>query len=181
MGLAMLSPDADEILANAGFDALMWALARPGTVQALPAAGFTAIIASLIDRECTFFTTQDDLSAQLAATGAKPARLGEADYVFAKLAAPHEIAPLARLKQGNLLYPDDSATLIVPARLGEGSRLQLSGPGIDGAAHVSIGGIDRSFWSLRETLVRYPLGFDLYAVDGMEVIGIPRSTKVEVL
>ena len=181
MSLAMLSPDADEIFANAGFDALMWALARPGTIQSLPAPGFSAIIASLIDRECTFHTTRTDLSAPLAATGARPVRLGEADYVFAGLATSHEIAPMERLKQGNLLYPDDSATLIVPARLGEGLRLKLSGPGIDGVAHVSIGGIDRAFWDLRETHVRYPLGFDLYVVDGSRVIGIPRSTKVEVL
>lgn len=181
MSVAMLSPDADEIFANAGFDALMWALARPGKVHTLPASGFTAIIASLIDRECTFYTTEHDLAAPLAATGARSVRLSEADYVFARLAASHEIAPMERLKTGNLLYPDESATLIVPARLGEGLRLRLSGPGIDGAVDVSIGGMDRGFWGLRETLVRYPLGFDLYVVDGNRVIGIPRSTKVEVL
>lgn len=181
MSLAMLSPDADEIFANAGFDALMWALARPGTIQALPSSSLTAIIASLIDRECTFYTTEHDLAAPLAATGARPVRLGEADYVFARLGESHEIAPMARLKTGNLLYPDESATLIVPARIGEGLHLKLSGPGVDGAVQVSIGGIDRAFWDLRETHIRYPLGFDLYVVDGNRVIGIPRSTKVEVL
>jgi alpha-D-ribose 1-methylphosphonate 5-triphosphate synthase subunit PhnH len=181
MGLPMLTPDADEIFANAGFDALMWALARPGIARTLPAPGVAAIIASLIDRECTFHTTDQTLSAPLAATGARPVRLAEADYVFAGLGSPQEIAAMERLKSGNLLYPDDSATLVVPAQLGTGLRLQLSGPGVDGSVQITIGGIDRGFWSLREKLVRYPLGIDLYLVDAERVLGMPRSTKVEVL
>ncbi|TXI04054.1 MAG: phosphonate metabolism protein PhnH, partial [Rhizobium sp.] len=29
--------------------------------------------------------------------------------------------------------------------------------------------------------IRYPLGWDLYLVDGKRLFGIPRSTKIEVL
>ncbi|MFS8046120.1 phosphonate C-P lyase system protein PhnH [Rhizobium sp. BR 314] len=29
--------------------------------------------------------------------------------------------------------------------------------------------------------LRYPLGWDLYLVDGKRLLGIPRSTKIEVL
>ncbi|MDX8531904.1 phosphonate C-P lyase system protein PhnH [Mesorhizobium sp. VK25A] len=181
MSLAAMLPDQDEIFANAGFDALMGALARPGTIHTLPTPGFAAVVASLIDRECSFHTTQEPLTEPLARTGARPAPLGQADYVFAALAAPREIEALERLKRGNLLYPDDSATLIAAGIFNEGVRLRLSGPGIDGVGDISIGGVDRCFWPLRERLVRYPLGFDLFLVDGDRVIGVPRSTRVEVL
>lgn len=181
MSLTMLTPDTDEIFANAGFDALMWALARPGTVLTLPASGLTAVIASLLDRECTFHTAEERLSGLLSATGAKAVPLARADYVFAAVDAPQAIALLERLKSGTLLYPDDSATLIAPARLGEGLRLRLSGPGIDGSTEVSIGDVDRAFWMLRDTHVHYPLGFDLFLIEDDRVLGIPRSTKVEVL
>jgi alpha-D-ribose 1-methylphosphonate 5-triphosphate synthase subunit PhnH len=34
---------------------------------------------------------------------------------------------------------------------------------------------------MREQLCAYPEGFDLLLVDGRSVIGIPRSTQIEVL
>ncbi|WP_145720206.1 phosphonate C-P lyase system protein PhnH [Mesorhizobium tianshanense] len=34
---------------------------------------------------------------------------------------------------------------------------------------------------MRARAIRYRLGWDLYLVDGDRVVGIPRSTKIEVL
>ncbi|WP_368518087.1 phosphonate C-P lyase system protein PhnH [Rhizobium sp.] len=34
---------------------------------------------------------------------------------------------------------------------------------------------------MRAKAIRYPLGWDLYLVDGRRLLGIPRSTTIEVL
>lgn len=189
MSLSIL-PTADDSRTNAVFEELIWALSRPGLLRTLPAGGFTAIAESLLDRECTFHVLGDrvldgesagDLERDLAATGARRADLAQADYVFAALGSAQAITGLSRLRIGTLAYPDDAATVFTPAELGTGQQLRLSGPGIRDSVTITVGGVDTSFWQMRAKAIRYPLGFDLYLVDGDDVIGIPRSTKVEVL
>jgi alpha-D-ribose 1-methylphosphonate 5-triphosphate synthase subunit PhnH len=58
--------------------------------------------------------------------------------------------------------------------------VRLSGPGVDGTLDVTLG-ISPGFWAMRAMLCAYPEGFDMLLVDGRSVIGIPRSTLVEVL
>jgi alpha-D-ribose 1-methylphosphonate 5-triphosphate synthase subunit PhnH len=41
--------------------------------------------------------------------------------------------------------------------------------------------VSPAFWAMRAMLCAYPEGFDMLLVDGRSVIGIPRSTQVEVL
>jgi alpha-D-ribose 1-methylphosphonate 5-triphosphate synthase subunit PhnH len=175
-------PTADDSRTNAVFEELMWALSRPGLVRTLPGGGFSTMAESLVDRECTFHVAANaDLDQALALTGARRATIANADYVFASLAIADEICDLSALRLGTLAYPDEAATLFAPVRLGSGQQLRLSGPGIKDSLCVAIDGIDASFWQLRDKAIRYPLGFDLYLVDGDHVVGIPRSTKVEVL
>ena len=59
-------------------------------------------------------------------------------------------------------------------------RMRFTGPGIDGARDMMIA-LPPEFWAMRERLCAYPEGFDLLLVDGRAVIGIPRSTQIEVL
>ncbi len=181
MSLAIFSPDAEETFANSTFDALMWALARPGSIQRMPAPGYDAFAASLLDRECVFHSADPQLIPALRSTGARNVPLVEAEYVFADLSTAEAVQSIRGLRLGNLLYPDESATLIAPATFGGETRLQLSGPGIDETTAVSVGGVEPSFWTMRTRLLRYPLGFDLYLVDADRIIGIPRSTIVKVL
>ena len=181
MTLSLL-PTADDSRTNATFDELMWALSRPGLVRNLPFSGFETLAESLIDRECSFHVSSDAaLARKLAETGARPASLVKADYVFATLGSHEEVATLSTLRIGTLAYPDEAATLFAPARIGSGQALRLSGPGIKDTLTIEIGGIDSSFWPMREKAIRYPLGWDLYLVDGDRLVGIPRSTKIEVL
>ncbi|MFC0219408.1 phosphonate C-P lyase system protein PhnH [Pseudochelatococcus lubricantis] len=186
MSLELL-PTAAESRTNAAFEELMWALARPGLIRRLPLAGFAALAESLIDRECSFHVRHDAaLAERLAETGARAVSLADADYVFAPADSPEDVTALAGLRAGTLSYPDEAATLFAPAHFGQepagrGPRLRLSGPGIREAITLQAGGVDPSFWPMRESAIRYPLGFDLYLVDGDGLIGIPRSTKVEVL
>lgn len=181
MSLSLL-PTADDSRTNATFDELMWALSRPGLVRTLLFAGFETLAESLLDRECTFFVANDAaLDQRLADTGARRTALDNAEYVFASLDTEAEVKALSTLRIGSLPYPDEAATLFAPATIGSGQSLRLTGPGIKDALTIQIGGIDPSFWAMRQKAIRYPLGWDLYLVDADRLVGIPRSTKIEVL
>lgn len=185
MNRARLVPAAEDIRANATFDALMWALARPGLVQTLAYPGMLALAESLLDRECTFFCSDQALKDKITATGAQVVPIAKAEYVFISLEDRRQISDLSTLLAGNLLYPDASATIFAPATIGRATgsdiRLRLSGPGVNGSIDISVGGVDPSFWTLRAKAVRYPLGWDVYLTDGDRLVGIPRSTEIEVL
>ena len=177
--LTVAAPDPTEARSNASFEALMWAMSRPGEKRTLPEPGLGSIIAALIDLECTVFADSAELKAQLAATGARIAlESGMADHVFLD-AMDRTGAGLGAIDCGTALYPDQGATVV--ARVAHvGQRLRLTGPGIEGAREVALD-LAPQFWTQRERLCTYPAGFDLVLVDGRSVIAIPRSTKVEVL
>ncbi|AJE45790.1 phosphonate C-P lyase system protein PhnH [Celeribacter indicus] len=172
-------PSKTENLANTAFDALIRSLSRPGRIRDLPEPGETPIIAALLDRECRVFCADPLLMPQVLASGAMLSEIEEADHVFlGALTDPDALRPV---RLGSDLYPDDGATVVVRARLGEGQGLRLTGPGIETGETVRIGGLPDGFWRLRRDLVCYPRGFDVFFVDGAKVIGLPRSTEVEVL
>lgn len=177
--LTVAAPDRTEARSNASFEALMWAMSRPGEKRTLPEPGLASIIEALIDLECTVFADSAELRAQLAATGARVAQdAGTADHVFLD-AMDRTGAGLGAISCGSALYPDQGATVV--ARVShDGQRLRLTGPGIEGARDIALD-LEPQFWAQRERLCAYPAGFDLVLVDGGAVIAIPRSTKVEVL
>ncbi|WP_375452323.1 phosphonate C-P lyase system protein PhnH [uncultured Devosia sp.] len=178
--LTIAPPDMVEVRANATFEALMWAMARPGDGRHLPDAGLGGLIETLVDLECTVFTDEPELRARATATGARLSDdPGDADHVFVSCLDDAE-QWLITLRCGNALYPDDGATLGAVARHGIGQRLRLSGPGIDGSKEAILD-VSPAFWAMRARLCAYPEGFDMLVVDGRSVIGIPRSTQVEVL
>jgi len=175
--LAIPQRSEEEVRANAAFDALLWALSRPGQVRQLPEPGEASIIAALVDRECRVHAADPLLIPQISATGALLSEIGAADHVFlGRLSAS---AILSAVQRGSDLYPDDGATVILRATLGEGAALRLTGPGVDGACELRVAGLPEGFWQARADLIRYPTGFDLFLVDGTRVVGVPRSTLVE--
>lgn len=177
-----LLPTLDDTRTNATFDALMWALSRPGQLREMPGEGFWTLAESLLDRECSFHAPDEaSLETMLATTGARRLQLAEADYVFAAIDSVEKIEALSSLRIGTLAYPDDAATLFATASFGTGQRLRLTGPGIKDSVTIEIGGVDPEFWQMRRRAIRYPLGWDLYFVDGTRLLGIPRSTTIEVL
>ena len=175
--LTVAPPDATELRSNATFEALMWALSRPGDVRTLPEAGFEAILETLVDIECTAFADTPALRERIVASGAMLAdRIAVADHVFI---SAMDIAEIAEINCGSALYPDDGATLVA-AVAHAGQRLRLTGPGINGSTEICLA-LPTGFWAMRELLCSYPEGFDCFFVDGTSVIGIPRSCLVEVL
>lgn len=178
--LTVAPPDAGELRYNAVFEALLWAMSRPGETRILPEAGMEHIVETLIDLECSAYADDVRLRAQIASTGALLVdAVADADYVFFDHLDGFDTR-LAGLRIGSALYPDDGATLVVPVRIGNGQRLRLTGPGVEISRDLSLD-IPAAFWAWRNQLSTYPEGFDLVLVDGASVIALPRSTQIEVL
>lgn len=175
-------PSVLETRCNAAFEAVMWALSRPGVVRDLPEPGMGQILEALIDRECAVHCADPMLADMAARRGAMAVALEEADHVF--VADIMEDLP-GRLRRGSDIYPEDGATLVAPARLDPGpdqaSRLHLSGPGVNGDLVIAVGGILAGFWQCRTRKTRYPTGFEILLIDGARLLGVPRTTMVEVL
>lgn len=173
-------PSALETRCNAVFDAVMWALSRPGLVRDLPEPGMAQLFETLIDRECAVNCAVSELADIAAGCGAALVALEQADHVFA--ARVTEDLP-GRIMHGSDLHPEEGATLVAPAVLetGQGVRLRFRGPGVNGELVTDVGGIPAGFWQTRHRETRYPMGFEILLIDGRRLLGIPRSTIVEVL
>lgn len=165
------------------FLALLQATSRPGTSHALPAVGpadsFVSIATALLDLETTFICPDADLLPQLRPCGAREVAASEADYWFVPRLTAEDLDALAQAKAGTMVYPDRSATLVIGARLGGGRSLTLSGPGLPQPLTIQVADLPEEFWPLRQAHNHYPLGWDIFLVDGTTVVGIPRSTAIE--
>lgn len=174
-------PSAEDLRDNAAFAALMAALARPGSLHDLPDTGVSPLATlalSLVDLDCAVMTDDDALGRQIAATGARLVPASRADHAFLT-SSDTALATLAALPVGSALYPDRGATLVMPARLGEGAALRLSGPGIAGQTEARVGGLPAGFLDLRAVRCRYPEGVEVVFLDGRRLMALPRSTLVE--
>ncbi len=155
----------------------MWALSRPGLIRELPDPGQAGTVEALIDRECRVFCADPALDPAVARSGATPVAAELADHLFYDTLPG--LACLAQINLGSDLYPETGATLVCAATLGHGTRLRLTGPGCNGAVDVAIDGLPAGFWETRARLMRYPMGFELFLIDGPRVLGVPRSCQVE--
>jgi alpha-D-ribose 1-methylphosphonate 5-triphosphate synthase subunit PhnH len=172
-------PSDFEARTNATYDALMWALSRPGLPRSLPETGLAQVIETLIDLECAVHFDDEALRTLAARPGATLTTPDRADHLFLSAAPTPDL--LHTLRMGSDLHPEEGATLVCPASFGTGPRLRLTGPGCDGPVEVRIDGPTPAFWAERARVMRYPMGVDLLLIDGDQVIGLPRSTTVEVL
>jgi alpha-D-ribose 1-methylphosphonate 5-triphosphate synthase subunit PhnH len=157
----------------------MWALSRPGLPRSLPETGLAQVIETLIDLECAVHFDDEALRTLAARPGATLTTPDRADHLFLSAAPTPDL--LHTLRMGSDLHPEEGATLVCPASFGTGPRLRLTGPGCDGPVEVRIDGPTPAFWAERARVMRYPMGVDLLLIDGDQVIGLPRSTTVEVL
>jgi len=180
--------------AQACFRVLLDALARPGTVGSIdvaldddvlrrwPAAAFGAMLALVDFSTPVWLQRHDEALAQAIRfhTGAPLAQAPEAAafaYVedAAALPAPDAFA------LGTPEAPQGSATLLIRVDALKGGRpLTLTGPGIQSSERIGPLGIADAFWQARASLAALaPCGIDCYLVCGRSVIGIPRTTRVE--
>lgn len=179
--LAAPIPDAEERRDNATFEAVLWALSRPGQIRELPEAGVMTIAKALIDRECRVCAHTEELKEQLVQLGATIVPQELCDHAVLPAQSEDDVSAIARLPIGDALYPETGASVIIPATIGTGRGLILTGPGIDGVQQLTLDGVHANLWPTRNQMCRYPLGIDLIFVDGARIAAIPRSTQIEVL
>ncbi len=170
-------PDQDEIRDNAAFEALIGALSRPGQIHNLPEPGLRSAALALVDLECAVFTDDPALIPALARTGCRMEEPALADYLFL---SGDPLTAAGSASVGSALHPEDGATLLLAATLTGGPSLRLTGPGIETGIRIAPL-VNPALWSLRDARGPYPMGFDLFLVENAQVIGLPRSTHIEVL
>lgn len=178
---------------QAAFRAIMNATARPGSVADLsfapaPPEGLNgaagAVALTLADQDTAVW-----LDPALRGTGAQtwlrfhcncPLVEDPIKAVFALVADPATMPPLAAFNQGDAKYPDQAATIIVmvPSLQG-GQTLSLQGPGIETQTAFAPTGLPAPFWSDRAELVaHFQYGIDLMLCAGSQLVSIPRTTGI---
>lgn len=190
----------DHTASQRVFRVLLDALARPGTVRALPAdvldvdvPAALLVPLALADLEVSLATLApaepDWAGALVAATGARPAPPERADMVLAlRPPRPDEVRGLRR---GTPDRPDLACRLMLACdRLDGGDSgvgehdvsCDLTGPGVDGTTVLGVSGLPvEALEALIAVNQRFPLGVDTFLVttDG-HVAGLPRSTRVRI-
>ena len=189
---------ADPVFnAQTVFRAVMDAMARPGSVQPLPAfarppaplsATAGAIALALCDND-----TPLRLDPALQASAAVKSWLGfhtgaplantPADAHFALIANPAEMAALDGFSQGTQDYPDRSTTLILQVGdLVSGAPLLLEGPGIEKTATIAPAQMPRHFveqW--KQNVSRFPRGVDIILAMPGGIACLPRTTRIKTM
>ncbi len=172
------------------FTALMWALSRPGEIQHFASlehdlTGLETIAETVLDLETSFFTPDTALSSKFKKTGAHCEAADRAAYQFYPSFSLEQLFLLESAPIGTLLNPDQSATLVIACGFSSGLKLELSGAGIQDKTNLEVAGLPPEVFKLRNRIVSFPLGWDLLLVarDHAEckLVGIPRSTKLEIL
>ena len=168
------------------FDALLWALSRPGSTRELPlesaaARSMLAIGNCLLDLETSFYADDATLTHAFVSRGARSLPASQAEYLFLTHWNPSALSAIEQAKRGEPLYPDRSATIFAPVSGSQGIHTRWTGPGIESSIEVDISGIPGEFWTIRERQLDYPLGWDVVLVFAGGLLGLPRTTQVELL
>lgn len=185
---------ADPVLdSQAVFRSVMWALARPGTVEPLAARvtapaplspEAAAVTLALADYETPLW-----LDSALAATGEAGAFLrfhtGAAIVTepgaarFALIADPSAIPDFSAFAQGSPDYPETSATLIVQVERFAAAGFRLEGPGIEGTRDFGAAPLPADLpgrWAANRVL--FPRGIDIILAGPGGVAALPRSVSI---
>ncbi|MER9896271.1 phosphonate C-P lyase system protein PhnH [Mesorhizobium sp. M0119] len=189
---------ADPVFnAQTVFRAVMDAMARPGSVQPLPAlaqppaplsATAGAIALALCDNDTPLW-----LDPALQGSAAVKSWLGfhtgaplantPADAHFALIATPAEMMALDGFSQGTQDYPDRSTTLILEVGdLVSGAPLLLEGAGIEKTATIAPAQMPRHFveqW--KQNNQRFPRGVDIILATSDAIACLPRTTRIKTM
>lgn len=178
---------------QAVFRAVMWALARPGTVERIgpqlaPPAPLSPEAAAVALALCDYETpvwldpmlaASPDVAAYLRFHTGAPMVAEPAEARFVLIADPSRMPDLHLFAQGTPDYPDASATLIVQVEQFTESGLVLQGPGIEGARGFGAAPLPADIATrLSANRALFPRGVDLVLAGAGGVAALPRSTVV---
>ena len=187
---------ADPVLAGQrAFKAVMDALSHPGTVQRLPgearpphplSPGLAEIALTLCDHDTPVWLDPVLAAAPAVAdwlafhVGAQLTR-DPAGAAFAFASSAATLSAFSLFALGTDEYPDRSTTVVlaIPALTG-GPTLTLRGPGIKGEASIAPTGLPEDFaaqWA--ENRAQFPRGIDLLLLAPEGLVGLPRTTRIE--
>ena len=181
-----LNPIWQPEIQQSHYRLLLDAMAHPGrrysvTTQREESPMALAILATLLDAEVSLADPHGLLQNEdWFMLQAKSLEANQADYIL----CDGSLLPGFEPKLGTLPSPDQSATLVlVVDKIGQGNiNLKLEGPGIAETEKLTINGIDVHWFSKREDWVcSFPLGVDFIFVDDIQIVAIPRTTKVELI
>lgn len=169
------------------FRCVLQATAQPGKLFTLPPVGVAppeTVALALLDHEVTFCVVGAEAGERLSRmTGSREVPLEEAE--FALLSGGDSGGAVSKLGRGDLERPERGATAIYAVeRLGTGPvTLRLSGPGVPGTRTLGVEGLPKTeIEAIQKTRADYPLGVDVYLVDGAgQLAGLPRSTRLEIV
>lgn len=189
----------DHTVSQATFRVLLDALARPGTVHHLPLGAVDVDVPAAVLVPLALADLEVDLTvlepagpdwagALGQATGARAVASESADLVLAlRPPRPDEVRGLRR---GTIDRPDLACRLVLACdRIdtgavtgGQTAVLDLTGPGVDGSAELSVSGVPvETLEALVAVNRKFPLGVDTFLVDtDGHVAGLPRSTAVRI-
>jgi alpha-D-ribose 1-methylphosphonate 5-triphosphate synthase subunit PhnH len=122
-----------------------------------------------------------------------------AEAHFAWAADASELPSLDRFAQGSARYPDQSATCLIdvaslflpslrlPALVDAGQTgcdLILRGPGIPGQVRLRVGGLSEELAARFASATAanhagFPCGVDIFLATPRQLVGLPRTTRVE--
>jgi alpha-D-ribose 1-methylphosphonate 5-triphosphate synthase subunit PhnH len=178
---------------QATFRCVLNALSEPGLRQTIPvgidgpaplAPATTALCLALLDYETPVWrdaaATTPAVTSYLRFHCSCPLVGDRTQAGFAIIAKPD-----SRLSdgfaQGTMDYPDRSCTLLVQLPSLDGGPVRtLSGPGIEHTRTIRVEGLPDNFdlfW--RENNAAFPLGVDVIFCCGDEIIGLPRTTRIQ--
>jgi alpha-D-ribose 1-methylphosphonate 5-triphosphate synthase subunit PhnH len=180
---------------QAVFRLVMMAMARPGSIQALPVsldppAGLSPAAAAVALALCDFETpvwldpalVVDEAVTSFLRFHTGAPLVGEpAAAHFAFLPLGGEWPTFETFSLGTLAYPDRSTTIIaeVNALSAEGGWT-LAGPGIAGTARLAASSLPRDILDrLADNRSLFPRGVDLILTCGDRLAALPRSILVE--
>lgn len=188
---------------QAVFRTLLGALSRPGSVAMIetplpaatsepsipdgaPRAGLAvfAALLTLCDYATPVWLAQADaaLAAALRFHADAPLANTPREAAFAYVHDAAALPPLDTFACGTPESPEQSATVFVRvASLTDGPSVALRGPGIESTQTIAPAGLPARFWEERAALAPlFPCGIDFYFVCGAQIMGLPRTTRVEV-
>lgn len=172
-----------EKLNRDNFRSMMNVLSMPGTIEKIEPlfeSNMLAIANTLLYSEVSFFYDgKEEFSLIEAITNAKNEEPEYADYIFSD-----ELNEFLfnKGKVGTSKDPEYSSTYVFKCKDFDGLDVRLSGPGINGHKDVKLP-VDKSFVEFfKEKNSYYPLGNEVFFLnDEGEIIGVTRTTKMEVL
>ena len=183
---------------QAVFRVALDALSHPGRCMLVlhdaqtPLAGqpaAAALLLALLDSDCTLWLSPSLAGSDAASwlrfhTGCQ--LVEQADQaMFVWMAAGDEMPALGSFSQGSDNEPDQSATCVVDvAQMGVGTDSQkhwlLTGPGIQDVTHLAVDGLPADFqaqWAANHA--SFPRGVDLFLTTQNQLVGLPRTTSIQ--